>query len=132
MVESEVVQALQRVEQAVAARVSYDTAMAALRECDDMPSSDVAAQAIAEWRVTLALHYERPAQECESALLKLLALELSLVDRASKTLAVCSMYPTLAKRYLLPLIADLEPESQDIVLARILLAARQLRDRQNV
>ena len=128
MVESEVIQALRRVEQAVAERAPYEAAMIALEACAALPDADIAAQAIAEWRVTLALHYERPAVECERGLLALRALDISLRDRAAKTLAVCAVHAALARRYLPSLVAELEREQDDEVIARMLRTARRMRD----
>ena len=108
MVAREVTEALERLEQAVARRVSYEEARAALDACARLPGGDTTAQAIAGWRVTIASLYNRPAAECEEALLEFLGFASSLDVRADRILAVCADYPELADRYLAPLIADLE------------------------
>lgn len=130
MVESEVgsaVSALEAIEQAVASRAPYEQIVAALDACAAGPDAESVSQAIAEWRVTAALHYERSVSECEEALLQFLKLDLSLVDSASKRLAVCATHLELADRYLPPLIAELEAAPHDQAVNQMLATAYELR-----
>lgn len=126
---SAVLDALRRVDLAMARRASYAELMDAVAACEALPDAEEFAAGIAQRRLTVVTIRNRQDDEVEAALLGYLAVAPTLADRALSTLAICADYPALAARYFDPLVAELEASLPDKVIARALGSAYNLRER---
>ena len=87
---------------------------------------------VTRYRLTVAMAYDRPMDECEQALdanLATLQADEHLWLRASAITAVCGTHPALAAARLPPLIQELEQhDTSQPPLSNVLKAAYRQRD----
>lgn len=121
---------LDSVDKLLIVHAPYHEIVAALDECARLPGADTVGPGIWQRRLN-ALHlYNRPDEERARVIDEYLTREEPLAWRASSVGAVCADRPELARRYLLPIIDELEAVSgTDRVLDRILTSLRIARDR---
>ena len=126
MVESAIDKAIRRVEGTAARGGSYEELVAALDACSALPAADNFMPTLLSWRITATMLHNRSAEECEVVLIPYLALDLPVVARASKLLAVCATWPELVEKYLPDMIVELEAAPESEVIREMLDSARQL------
>jgi len=112
------------------ARASYEEVLAALEECMGFPDADAFMPTIWHKRIDALQTYNRPDEERIQVLEEYLCLGYPLRTRVGPVVVACADRPELTRRYLLPLIAELETVSDtDPVFARMLASLRIARDR---
>lgn len=111
-------------------RAPYDEIVAALDACERLPGAEQFLPGIWQRRVGALSTFDRPDEERARVLDEYLARDEPLQWRAGRVVGCCADRPELARRYLLPIIAELEAASgTDPVLDRILVTLRICRDR---
>lgn len=111
-------------------RVPYEAVLAALDECARHPQADSVMPGIWQRRVHALRAYDRPDEERIEVLNEFLALGYPLRARGGSVVVACVGRPDLTKRYLLPIIAELEAAAgDDRELNNMLASLRIARDR---
>lgn len=121
-------EALERVDRLLT-QDSYDDVIAALDECTSLPDAATVLPGIWQRRLCAMRVYGRPDDEIDRALNEHQHVGQPLLGRAADVIGTCADRPDLARRYLLPLIDELEAAAADPALARALAAARIVRGR---
>jgi hypothetical protein len=122
-------QALERIG-AMWGRAPYEEVIAALNECAGLLGAEPFMPAIWHWRIDALHTYDRPDEERIKVMEEYLSLGYPLRTRVGPVVLACADRPVLARRYLLPIIAELEAASgTDPVLTRMLTSLRIARDR---
>ena len=123
-------QALERVDDQQAVFAPYEEIIAALDACERLPGAEKFLPGIWQRRVGVLSRYDRPDDERARVLDDYLALGEPLQWRAGRIVGCCADRPELARRYLLPVIAELEAvRGTDPVLDAMLHDLRICRDR---